>query len=141
MVHRSAAPAPPRTARRTVTYEASYPAILRWPRARITLQQRARVVMKSWTALASTSKSLAQTTSPGTWAERLKKRSALHDAEPTIPMTVLICGSPASGFQIIGLFANSGAAQSYAQDYSLKDWWVAELISPGAFAEASKSHP
>jgi len=27
MVHRSAAPAPPRTARRTVTYEASYPAL------------------------------------------------------------------------------------------------------------------
>ena len=26
------------------------------------------------------------------------------------------------------------------EDYSLKDWWVAELISPGAFAEASKSH-
>ena len=27
MVHKSAAPAPPRTARRTVTYEASYPAL------------------------------------------------------------------------------------------------------------------
>jgi hypothetical protein len=66
-------------------------------------------------------------------------------AEPTMPMTVLICGSPASGFQIIGLFANSADAQSYAEDYSLKDWWVAEVISPGAFAEsrvatASKSH-
>src|SRR5215831_20489812 len=48
-------------------------------------------------------------------------------AEPTMPMTVLICGSPASGFQIIGLFANSADAQSYAEDYSLKDWWVAEL--------------
>jgi hypothetical protein len=62
-----------------------------------------------------------------------------------MPMTVLIWGSPASGFQIIGLFANSADAQSYAEDYSLKDWWVAELISPGAFAEgqvatASKSH-
>ena len=44
-----------------------------------------------------------------------------------MPMTVLICGSPASGFQIIGLFANSADAQSYAEDYSLKDWWVAEL--------------
>jgi hypothetical protein len=52
-----------------------------------------------------------------------------------MPMTVLICGSPASGFQIIGPFANSADAQSYAEDYSLKDWWVAELISPGAFAE------
>jgi hypothetical protein len=55
-------------------------------------------------------------------------------------MTVLICGSPASGFQIIGLFPNSADAQSYAEDYSLKDWWVAELISPGVFADASKSH-
>ena len=57
-----------------------------------------------------------------------------------MPMTVLICGSPGSGFQIIGLFANSGDAQSYAEDYSLKDWRVAELISPGVFADASKSH-
>ena len=60
-----------------------------------------------------------------------------------MPMTVLICGSPVSDFQIIGLFANSADAQSYAEDYSLKDWWVAELISPGAFAEmatASKFH-
>jgi hypothetical protein len=60
-------------------------------------------------------------------------------------MTILICGSPDSGFQIIGLFANSGDAQSYAEDYSLKDWWVAKVISPGAFAEsqvatASKAH-
>jgi len=36
-------------------------------------------------------------------------------------------------------------AQSYAEDYSLKDWWVAEVISPGPFAEsqvatASKAH-
>jgi hypothetical protein len=51
-------------------------------------------------------------------------------------MTVLICGNPGSGFQIIGLFANSGDAQSYAEDYSLKDWWVAEVIAPGAFAES-----
>src|SRR5262249_31920218 len=68
-----------------------------------------------------------------------------HTATPQMPMTVLICGSPASGFQIIGLFANSADAQSYAEDYSLKDWRVAELISPEAFAEsqvatASKSH-
>jgi hypothetical protein len=60
-------------------------------------------------------------------------------------MTVLICGSPGSGFEIIGLFANSGDAQSYAEDYSLIDWWVAEVISPWAFAEsqaatASKAH-
>jgi len=41
MVHRSAAPAPPRTARRRVTYRA---AILRWPAARITLRQGIRVV-------------------------------------------------------------------------------------------------
>ena len=41
MVHRSAAPAPPRTARRRVTYRA---AIVRWPRARITLRQGIRVV-------------------------------------------------------------------------------------------------
>ena len=53
-----------------------------------------------------------------------------------MPMTVLICGRPASGFQIIGLFANSADAQSYAEDYRLKDWWVAKLISPGAFAES-----
>ena len=62
-----------------------------------------------------------------------------------MPMTILICGSPGSGFQIIGLFDNSADAQSYAEDYSLKDWWVAKLTSPGAFAEsqaatASKAH-
>jgi len=51
-------------------------------------------------------------------------------------MTVLICGSPASGFQIIGLFANSADAQSFAEDYSLKDWWVAEIISPGHLQKA-----
>jgi len=47
-----------------------------------------------------------------------------------------MCGSPGSGFEIIGLFANSGDAQSYAEDYSLKDWWAAEVISPRAFAES-----
>jgi len=50
-------------------------------------------------------------------------------------MTVLICGSPADGFQIVGLFADRGDAESYAEDHSLKDWWVARLISPEAFAE------
>ena len=60
-------------------------------------------------------------------------------------MTVLICDSPGSGFQIIGLFANSADAQSYAKDHSLKDWRVAEVISPRAFTEsqvatASKAH-
>src|SRR5262249_52485433 len=45
-----------------------------------------------------------------------------------------------------GLFANSGDAQSYAEDYSLKDWWVTEVISPAGFAEsqvatASKALP
>jgi hypothetical protein len=58
-------------------------------------------------------------------------------------MTVLI--SPGSGFQIIGLFANSADAQSYARDHSLKDWRVAKVISARAFAEsqaatASKTH-
>jgi hypothetical protein len=52
-------------------------------------------------------------------------------------MTVLI--SPGSGFQIIGLFANSADAQSYAKGHSLKDWRVAEVISPPAFAE-SQAH-
>ena len=57
-----------------------------------------------------------------------------------MPMTVLICGN-----QIIGLFANSAEAQSYAKDHSLIDWRVAEVISPRAFAEsqvatASKAH-
>jgi hypothetical protein len=53
-----------------------------------------------------------------------------------MPMTILICGSPGSGFQIIGLFANSADAQSYAEDHNLKDWWVAEVISPAGFAES-----
>ena len=52
-----------------------------------------------------------------------------------MPTTILICGSPADGFQIIGLFADRDDAQSYAEDYSLKDWWIAELTSPEAFAE------
>jgi hypothetical protein len=51
-------------------------------------------------------------------------------------MTVLICGTPGSGSQIIGLFANSADAQSYAKDHGLKDWRVAEVISPPAFAES-----
>jgi hypothetical protein len=50
-------------------------------------------------------------------------------------MTILICGSPADGFQIVGLFADSGDAESYAEDHSLRDWWIAELTSPAAFAE------
>jgi hypothetical protein len=53
-----------------------------------------------------------------------------------MPMTVLICGSPASGVQIIGLFANSADAQCYAKDYSLKDWRVVDVISPAAFVAA-----
>jgi hypothetical protein len=53
-----------------------------------------------------------------------------------MPMTVLICGSPADGFQIVGLFANTGDAESYAEDHSLRDWWVARLISPETFAES-----
>jgi hypothetical protein len=52
--------------------------------------------------------------------------------------TILICGSPADGFQIVGLFADSGDAQSYAEDHSLRDWWVAELTSPEAFAESQR---
>jgi hypothetical protein len=44
MVHWSAAPAPPRTERRRVTYRA---AVARWPRARITLRQGARVIEDS----------------------------------------------------------------------------------------------
>jgi hypothetical protein len=60
-------------------------------------------------------------------------------------MTVLILGGHGSGSQIIGLFANSIDAQSYAKDHSLKDWRVAEVISPAVFAEsqvatASKAH-
>jgi hypothetical protein len=52
--------------------------------------------------------------------------------------TILICGSPADGFQIIGLFADSRDAESYAEDHSLKDWWIAELTSPEAFAESQR---
>ena len=55
-----------------------------------------------------------------------------------MPTTILICGSPVDGFQIVGLFADTGDAQSYAEDYSLKDWWVAELTSPEAFAESQR---
>jgi hypothetical protein len=53
-----------------------------------------------------------------------------------MPMTILICGSPAEGFQVVGLFPDRGEAESYAEDHSLKDWWVARLISPQAFAES-----
>jgi hypothetical protein len=59
-------------------------------------------------------------------------------AKKTMPATILICGSPADGFQIVGLFADSGDAESYAEDYSLKDWWIAELTSPEAFAESQR---
>jgi hypothetical protein len=52
-----------------------------------------------------------------------------------IPTTILICGSPADGFQIVGLFADKADAETYAEDNSLRDWWVAELTSPEAFAE------
>jgi hypothetical protein len=52
-----------------------------------------------------------------------------------MPTTILICGSPADGFQTVGLFRNTADAESYAEDHSLKDWWVAELTSPEAFAD------
>jgi hypothetical protein len=55
-----------------------------------------------------------------------------------MPRTILICGSPADGLQIVGLFADSHDAQSYAEDYSLRDWWIAELTSPEAFAETQR---
>jgi hypothetical protein len=38
-------------------------------------------------------------------------------------------------FQIVGLFADSAEAESYAEDHSLRDWWIAELTSPDTFAE------
>ena len=56
----------------------------------------------------------------------------------TMPRTILICGSPTDGFQIVGLFADRGDAESYAEDHSLKDWWIAELTSPEAFAESQR---
>jgi len=56
----------------------------------------------------------------------------------TMPRTILICGSPMDGFQIVGLFADRGDAESYAEDHSLKDWWIAELTSPEAFAESQR---
>ena len=55
-----------------------------------------------------------------------------------MPTTILICGSPADGFQVVGLFADSGDAESYAEDYSLRGWWFAELTSPEAFAESQR---
>jgi hypothetical protein len=57
-----------------------------------------------------------------------------------MPTTILICGSPADGFQIIGLFADADDAESYAEDHSLKDWWVARLTSPEAFADRHWRH-
>jgi hypothetical protein len=59
-------------------------------------------------------------------------------ARHVMPMTVLICGSPADGLQIVGSFAERGDAESYAEDHSLKDWWVARLVSPEAFAESQR---
>jgi hypothetical protein len=67
-----------------------------------------------------------------TASESYKKRKR------AMPRTILICGSPADGFQIVGLFADSHDAQSYAEDYSLRDWWIAELTSPEAFAESQR---
>jgi len=55
-----------------------------------------------------------------------------------MPTTILICGSPADGFQIVGLFADSGDAESYAEDHSLRDRWIAELTSPEAFADSQR---
>src|SRR5262249_37141738 len=49
-----------------------------------------------------------------------------------MPTTILICGSPADGFQIVGLFADSGDAECYAEDHSLRDWWIAELTIAGS---------
>jgi hypothetical protein len=37
-----------------------------------------------------------------------------------MPTTILICGSPADGIQIVELFADSGDAESYAEDPSLE---------------------
>src|SRR5262249_33402124 len=45
-----------------------------------------------------------------------------------MPMTVLICGRPADGFQIVALFADRGDAESYAENHSLKDWWIGRTI-------------
>src|SRR5262245_17512234 len=55
-----------------------------------------------------------------------------------MPTTILICGSPGDGFQIVGFFADSGDAECYAEDHSLRDWWIAELTSPEAFAESQR---
>ena len=52
-----------------------------------------------------------------------------------MPTTILICGSPADGFHVVGLFADKADAETYAEDNSLRDWWVAELTSPETFAE------
>jgi hypothetical protein len=72
-------------------------------------------------------------------------RANLARCQAEAPL-IALCRFPKPAlFQIIGLFDNSADAQSYAEDYSLKDWWVAKLTSPGAFAEsqaatASKAH-
>jgi hypothetical protein len=55
-----------------------------------------------------------------------------------MPTTILICGSPADGFQIVGLFADSDDAEAHAEDHSVRDWWIAELTSPEAFAESQR---
>src|SRR5215467_3765146 len=65
-------------------------------------------------------------------------RPADLSSNSSMPITVLICGSPVDGFQIVGLFADKGDAESYAEDHSLKDWWVARLLSPEAFAESRR---
>jgi len=64
------------------------------------------------------------------------RRPADPESSKNMPMTILICGSPAEGFQIVGLFPDRGDAESYAEDHSLKDWWVTRLISPQAFAQS-----
>src|SRR5262249_35642058 len=63
---------------------------------------------------------------------------ALRKGGSGLPTTILIGGSPADGFQIVGLFADSGDAECYAGDHSLRDWWIAELTSPEAFAESQR---
>src|SRR5690349_11978633 len=71
--------------------------------------------------------------------QRAPPASEPYKMRPRVmPRTILICGSPADGFQIVGLFADSHDAQSYAEDYSLRDWWIAELTSPEAFAESQR---
>src|SRR5262244_2991779 len=68
----------------------------------------------------------------------LRPTRAKKEARTMPPTTILICGSPADGFEIVGLFADSRDAESYAEDHSLRDWWIAELTSPEAFAESQR---